>query len=119
MLVNAIEIDNFIWQDELAFFGIYQQSERALNGAQSIEKSIVETGRPITLFSSLEEYSLYSSLFLECKKALDSFEIEIRGTIFLVTWDYEQGPISGEPFNSYSDESPTHVRNLTLRFITV
>lgn len=119
MLINGIEIDNFIWQDELLFFGIFHQSERALNGALTIEKSIVNTGKPITLFSSLEEYSIYASLFSECQRGLDSFEINIRGTLFTVTWDCEQGPISGEPFSSYSDELPSHVRNVTLRFITV
>lgn len=119
MLINSIEIDNFVWQDELVFFGVFNQSERALNGALSIEKSIAETGRPITLFSSLEEHSVYSSLLNEAARALDTFTINIRGDIFNVTWDYEKGPINGEPLNSYSDEVPTHVRNITLRFITV
>lgn len=119
MMINGVQIENFIWQDEIAFYGVFQQSERALNGALSIEKSIVTTGQPITLFSSLEDYAIYSSLLTETKRALDSFSIDIRGTVFNVTWDYEQGPISGEPFNSYSDEVPTHVRNVTLRFIIV
>ncbi|NRA78336.1 MAG: hypothetical protein HRU18_09005 [Pseudoalteromonas sp.] len=96
-----------------------QQSERALSGEITFEKNIVTTGKSIILFSSLEEYNVYLSLFNECKRGLDSFDINIRGEFFSVTWDYEQGPISGEPFSSYSDDSPTHVRNVTLKFITV
>ena len=117
--VNGVLLSNFIWQDELVFHGIVQQQERALNGALSIEKSNVETGRPITLYSSIEDYELYESLQLESKNGLDSFPLDIHGEVFTVAWDYQSVPIEGTPLKAYSDSKPEHVRGITLKFITV
>ncbi|CAM4177452.1 hypothetical protein [Pseudoalteromonas byunsanensis] len=118
IVINNIQLDNAVWTDEYDYQGVAEQTERALNGAQHIEKTAI-VGRPITIESALEAAALYIALFEHSQTELAAFDITIRGTTFNVVWDHSQKPVTGSPLQYFSDSEPTHFENITLRLKTV
>ncbi|WP_304635542.1 hypothetical protein [Pseudoalteromonas sp.] len=119
ILINAQNLDNFVWLNEFDYLPIAEQTERALNGAQHIEKTLIPLGRPIHLYSDLELASTFKPLFEHAQNTLDAFEISIRGTLFNVVWDHAQKAVECTPYAHFSDAEPTHFTNINLRLKTV
>ncbi|KAA1165484.1 hypothetical protein EU508_00695 [Pseudoalteromonas fuliginea] len=119
IVINAQQLDNFVWLDELDYSAVAEQSERALNGAQHIEKTIIPAGRSINLYSDFEAASVFNPLFEHANTTLSQFEITIRGTVFNVVWDHSQKAVEGTPHTHFSDSAPTYFQNINLRLKTV
>ncbi|WP_440053377.1 hypothetical protein ACSLBF_10550 [Pseudoalteromonas sp. T1lg65] len=118
IVINNIQLDNAVWTDEYDYQAVTEQTERALNGAQHIEKTLI-VGRPITIESVLEPAALYIALFEHSQTKLAEFVITIRGTSYTVVWNHNQKPVTGSPLQYFSDSTPTHFENITLRLKTV
>ncbi|MEI8642734.1 hypothetical protein P4S60_10350 [Pseudoalteromonas sp. Hal040] len=119
ILLNAQQLDNFVWLNEFDYLPVVEQTERALNGAQHIEKTLVPLGRPIHLYSDFETASTFKPLLEHAQSTLDAFEISIRGTLFTVVWDHTQKAVESTPHTHFSDTEPTHFTNINLRLKTV
>ncbi|OUL59268.1 hypothetical protein [Pseudoalteromonas ulvae] len=116
---QTITLDQFVWRDEFAAFGIVEQTERALNGAPAIEKTAVSVGRPITLFSEMEDAALVEQLLSSANTELGTVTLNVRGTNIAATWDHAQSPVEVTPHQLYCDAKPNHFTQITLRFKTV
>lgn len=119
IIINAQQLDNFTWLDEIDYIPVAEQAERALNGAQHIEKTLIPLGRPINLYSDFEQASVVNPLLDHAKTTLDAFEITIRGMVFNVVWDHTQKAVEATPHTYFSDAAPTHYQNVNLRLKTV
>ncbi|WKD23720.1 hypothetical protein NDQ71_01045 [Pseudoalteromonas sp. KG3] len=119
IVINAQSLDNFVWLNEFDYLPVAEQTERALNGAQHIEKTLIPQGRPINLYSDFEAASVFTPLYEHAQTTLTAFEITIRGTVFNVVWDHSQKAVEAVPHTHFSDSAPTHFQNINLRLKTV
>ena len=119
IVINAQQLDNFVWLNEFDYVPVAEQVERALNGAQHIEKTLIPKGRPINLYSDFEAASVFMPLHVHAQTTLTAFEITIRGTVFNVVWDHSQNPVEAVPHTHFSDAAPSHFQNINLRLKTV
>ncbi|MDK1288490.1 hypothetical protein [Pseudoalteromonas umbrosa] len=117
--LNNQQYDQFVWTDEFNYQSVAEQTERALNGAQHIEKTTIPVGRAITLWSQQESYDVFKALFDFAQSQLSAFQITIRGAIHTVVWDHTQQPVTGTEIKQYSDAPPDAFENVTLKFKTV
>jgi hypothetical protein len=119
IVINAQQLDNFVWLDEFDYLPVAEQTERALNGAQHIEKTLIPQGRAINLYSDFEAASVFNPLLVHAQTTLAAFEITIRGTLFNVVWDHSQKAVEAVPHAHFADAAPTHFQNINLRLKTV
>tara|TARA_B100002049_G_C16078812_1_gene376311 strand:- start:782 stop:1144 length:363 start_codon:yes stop_codon:yes gene_type:complete len=119
IILNAQQLENFVWLNEFDYLPVAEQTELALNGAQHIEKTLIPLGRPIHLHSDMEQASAFKPIFEHAQTTLNAFEISIRGTVFNVVWDHSQKAVESTPHTHFSDAEPTHFTNINLRLKTV
>jgi len=119
ILINAQSLDNFVWLNEFDYLPVAEQTERALNGAQHIEKTLIPAGRPIELYSDFEAANVINPLYQHAQTTLEAFAITIRGTAFNVVWDHTQKAVEATPHAHYADAAPMHFQNINLRLKTV
>jgi len=119
IVINAQSLDNFVWLNEFDYLPVAEQTERALNGAQHIEKTPIPAGRPIYLYSDFEDASVFTPLYEHAQTTLTAFEITIRGNVFNVVWDHSQKAVEAAPHAHFSDAAPAHFQNINLRLKTV
>ena len=112
-------LPEFYWVDEFEFSGVYQQQERALNGATHTENNIVTTGMPITLKSDLEDSTLFLNLKAHSIANQAAFNLTINGTVYSVIWLHNPIAVSGKPFAHYVDAPPDNFIDITLTLKTV
>jgi hypothetical protein len=54
---STFVLEDFLWTDRFSWSPVVQHIERALNGAQHVEPSVVSQGRPITLASAVLDFA--------------------------------------------------------------
>lgn len=116
---STFSLEHYVWQDRFSWSGIFQQEERALNGDQHIEPSVVTVGRPITLLRDVEEFAVFNTLHAHSIANQEAFMLTINGTDYNVIWIHRPLAVSGQPINNFSDADPTHFSEVKLTFITV
>lgn len=119
IILDTLELDNFVWLNEFDAVHVTEQNERALNGAQHIEKTAINTGHVIQLYSNLESADVFNPIFEHAKTTLTSFVLVIRDVQHNVTWSHKNKPIDVKPLSLYNDAAPTHFENITLNLRTV
>jgi len=115
---STFNLANYTWQNRFAWSGVFQQVERALNGAQHVEPTVVTQGRPITLTCAIEDFSVFNDLANHALATQTEFTLTINGTDFTVIWLHEPVAVNGEPVINFSDAEPSHMQNVKLNFIT-
>ncbi len=116
---SIFTLSHFIWRDQFAWSGVVQQQERALNGAPHIESTLIQVGRPITLVSDMETFTLFAQLQSHAVSNQTPFAIDINGTSYNVIWLHNPIAVAGEPVSQFSDDNPDHFKNVVLTLITV
>lgn len=115
---SSITLTNFVWLDQYEFSGVVQQQERALNGAPHIENTLVSVGRPITLFSDIEDADLFKALQAHALANQAPFNMNINGTTHSVIWRHLPQAVSGKPIARFSDGEPEYFEKITLTLQT-
>lgn len=113
------QLPHAVWVNEYNYVGVAEHSERALNGAAHIEKTLIPNGQPITIISEMESAAVFSALLHHARNTLSAFTINIKNQPLEVVWAHEQGAIEGTPVANYSDNAPEHFTDIKLHLKTV
>lgn len=115
---SSFTLDDFLWVDRFEWSPVVQKIERALNGAQHVEPSVISQGRPITLATEILDFATFEALQTHASANQDVFTMTINGTNYDVLWLHQPKAVSGEDWEKYSDRDPEHMTDVTLTFIT-
>lgn len=122
--LDGIELPDLLWSDEPSWTPIAQTVEYGLDGAQIIQVSERQAGRPITLAGDEETNwctrATFDQLYsLACMPGKVMALTLADGRRFSVIWRHGEGAIEARPIEHKVVQGPDDEYNLLLRFMTV
>ncbi|TMP23781.1 hypothetical protein [Pseudoalteromonas ruthenica] len=115
----GFSFSNMTWANRFAWSGVVQQYERGCNGAQHIESTLVDVGRPITFVGEVEPAGPILNVIEHSRTTLGPFTLTINGVNYQVKWHHNPVAVNATPLKNYSDADPDHFEKVELHFITV